>query len=86
VVRDDVVVVGELLMADCAHSGQLQHLAVAAVFASLPVIAVPDILVGDAEPTGAELPAVLAAAWKESPGRSRKAIYELGTIRWDRVS
>jgi hypothetical protein len=51
-----------------------------------PVIAVPDVLASGADHRLAELPVLGAGPWEGSPGRSSKAIYELGRIRWNGVS
>jgi len=85
VIWDDIVV-GELFLADPAD---------AALFSDLPVhqfsgfprgIAVPDVLAGGADLRPAELLVLRAGDWEGSPVRSRKAIYELGRIRWNGVS
>ena len=86
VIRNDVVVIREVLVANGAYSALVGESFGSEASASLPVIAVPDILADGVDLRRAELLVLRAGAWEGSPGHSRKPIYELGRIRWDGVS
>jgi hypothetical protein len=86
VVRNDVVVVGELVVTDAAPAGLLCNFSVHQSPHFRPAILVLDNLAGDEGLRLFELHVSPTWAWEVTPARNRKPICGSGTILWYEVS
>ena len=86
VVRNDVVIVGELLVADGAYACLLSDLHVQQFPHLPPAIEVPGIHAGGVDLQSSELQAEPVWAWEGTRGHSKSGICGWGTIRSHAVS